>query len=164
MSVTLPEAAPRDYARWLAVWREVEQRAVDRGWIPGDEVLERAPRAREAVADFLAREVAAEVARQAHAAERAGRGRVAPRVRGDGELLAEALGYLIRWTGWLREPGVPEALGLEPLDEEAARMWRGVLHAFRERVAREMHARARAARERQRSGRDQRLPVGAGRR
>ena len=116
--ITLPAAPPQDYIRWMAFWRDVETKMAQAPRLAEMAGEESAPFVRDPVADFLSKEVVRAIAGQALEAERAGEASVEPVISGDRALLEEGMDYVIRRGGWMAQPGVMEALGVRPLEDD----------------------------------------------
>jgi hypothetical protein len=122
IDVLLPEASPDQNLRWMAFWREVEDRMLEHPGLASVAGAESAPFLHDSIADYLSTAVVSEFARQARAAKNAGQRVVVPRLSVDADTFARALGYVLRRGNWLQQRGIPEAMGIEPLDEELVRL------------------------------------------
>jgi hypothetical protein len=119
ITLELPEAPPKAYLRWMAYWREVERWMLEHRDLEAAAEVESAPFFHNRVAEFLSREAIPQIVRQAQTARRQGR-RVAPKVEAPPDIMAEAVGYIIRRSRWLQEQELAGLPGMPPLDEEVA--------------------------------------------
>jgi hypothetical protein len=134
--VVLPEASPEQYLRWMAFWREVEQKVGERPSLQTLAAREAAPFLGDPVADYLSSTVS-EIAHQASAARDQGRAAVAPEVEGPPDLLIEASSYVARRGAWLSQFKVAEAMGIDPLEPELVELRRRVVEAIRNQLSEE---------------------------
>jgi hypothetical protein len=112
--VRLPPADPAVYLEWMAYWRDVERHMVEHPALEAFASQESAPFVRDPIADWISDAMAGGIIRQAGAARRAGSREVAPGFAGDALVLAEAIRYVVARAGWLSQPGIHEAMGIEP--------------------------------------------------
>src|SRR3954468_19913078 len=89
IKVRLPPADPAVYLEWMAYWRDVERRMIERPALEAFASLESAPFVRDPIADFISDVMAGGVIRQAGAARRLGNAEVAPEIVSDALVLRE---------------------------------------------------------------------------
>jgi hypothetical protein len=116
--LVLPPALPARYLAWMAFWREVERKMVESPQLAEVASQESRPFLHDPVADFLSEKVVASISRQAHDARSRGASEVSPAIEGDEALMRQALEYVAARGRWLQEPGVAEAMGIEPLEPD----------------------------------------------
>jgi hypothetical protein len=102
----------------MAFWREVERKMVESPQLAEVASEESRPFLHDPVADFLSENVVAAISRQAHEARSRGEAEISPVVEGDEALMRQALEYVAARGRWLQEPGVAEAMGIEPLEPD----------------------------------------------
>ena len=112
--VRLPSADPAVYLEWMAFWREVEHRMIERPALEAYAARESAPFLRDPIADWISDALAGGIIRQAAAARRGGLPEVAPEISGDPLVLRVAMQYVLLRSHWLDQPDVLEAMGIEP--------------------------------------------------
>lgn len=125
ITVRLPPADPAVYLEWMAYWRDVERRMLERPALEAFASSESAPFLRDPIADWISDTMAGAVIRQAGAARRAAAETVAPAIAGDAVVLRQAIRYIAARHDWLITPGVYEAMGIEPPSSDviALREW-----------------------------------------
>jgi hypothetical protein len=116
--LVLPPALPARYLAWMAFWREVERKMVESPHLAEVAAEESRPFLHDPVADFLSEKVVAAISRQAHEARSQGAAEVSPVIEGDEPLMRQALEYVAARGRWLQEPGVAQAMGIEPLEPD----------------------------------------------
>jgi hypothetical protein len=135
VTLTLPQARVDHYLSWMAIWREVEQK-----------MMERPPLAREAsraagisfvgdtIAAYISTALVPEIRRQARAARDRGRHGVAPKIRGDAATLRQCLRHLEARGRWLAEPGILEAMGIPEPDSQVWLLRERVVQALKQQL------------------------------
>jgi hypothetical protein len=125
LTVRLPPADPAVYLEWMAYWRDIERKMLERPALHAFASEESVPFIRDPVADFISDVMAGGVIRQAGAARRMGAESVAPEIVGDALVLRDAMKYIAARLEWLGGPGMHEALRIEPPspDVVALREW-----------------------------------------
>jgi hypothetical protein len=118
LRLVLPPALPDRYLTWMAFWREVERKMVESPQLAEVAAEESRPFLHDPVADFLSERVVAAISRQAHEARSRRASEVSPVVEGDEALLRQAMEYVAARGRWLQEPGVAEAMGIDPLEPD----------------------------------------------
>ena len=141
-TVTLPPAPPEAYLRWMAFWRQVERKMVEHPALEALASRESVPFVRDPVANFISTQLVRQVVNQAAEAQRTGSSVVPLEITGPSELLSEAMDYVGRRASWLEQPGVLEAMDIEPLSSDLLALRANVVRTVREQLAR----RARRAR------------------
>jgi hypothetical protein len=116
--LVLPPAVPQRYLSWMAFWREVERKMVESPQLAEMAANEARPFLHDPVADFLSERVVASISRQAQEARTGGDSQVSPVIEGDEEVVRQALEYVAARGRWLQEPGVAEAMGIDPLEPD----------------------------------------------
>jgi hypothetical protein len=116
--LVLPPALPARYLSWMAFWREVERTMVESPQLAEMAAQESRPFLHDPVADFLSEEVVGAIMRQASEARTRGDSEVSPAIEGDEATMRQALEYVAARGRWLQEPGVAEAMGIEPLEPD----------------------------------------------
>src|SRR5438093_10895092 len=111
LSVHLPRVPPALYLEWVAYWREVEHRMLERPALADHAARESAPFLRDPIADWISDSLVGGIVNQAGAARRAGDGEVAPELQGDALVMREWTRYMRRRADWLDQPGVHRAMG-----------------------------------------------------
>jgi hypothetical protein len=112
--VRLPHADPAVYLEWMAYWREVEHRMLERPALEAYAARESAPFLRDPIADWISDGLAGAILRQAGEARRAEVEDVAPEISGDALVFLVAMQYVLRRSEWLEQPGIHEAMGVDP--------------------------------------------------
>jgi hypothetical protein len=116
--LVLPPALPQRYLSWMTFWREVERKMVESPRLAEMAANEARPFLHDPVADFLSERVVASISRQAQEARTGGDSQVSPVIEGDEEVVRQALEYVAARGRWLQEPGVAEAMGIDPLEPD----------------------------------------------
>jgi hypothetical protein len=116
--LVLPPALPSRYLAWMAFWREVERKMIESPQLAKIAAEESRPFLHDPVADFLSERVVGAISRQAHEARARGDAEVSPVIEGEQALVRQALEYVASRGRWLQEPGVAEAMGIEPLEPD----------------------------------------------
>jgi hypothetical protein len=129
----LPEASPSSYLRWLAFWREVEQRMIERPSLEAAASAASAPFISDEVARTISSELVPSLVEQARLAESNGEGRVAPVLEVERQAMANAVGYVRRRTGFLT-PETCKAMGVEPLEPSLVRLRDSVVQSLEQQL------------------------------
>jgi hypothetical protein len=116
--LVLPPALPARYLSWMAFWREVERKMLESPQLAEMAAQEARPFLHDPVADFLSEEVVGSIMRQASDARTRGASEVRPVIEGEEPTMRQALEYVSARGRWLQEPGVAEAMGIEPLEPD----------------------------------------------
>jgi hypothetical protein len=116
--LVLPPALPGRYLSWMAFWREVERKMLENPQLAEIAAVGSRPFVRDPVADFLSEKVVAAISRQAHEARSRGASEVSPVIEGEPGMVRQALEYVAARGRWLQEPGVAQAMGIEPLEPD----------------------------------------------
>src|SRR5437764_10936177 len=114
LTVRLPRVSPALYLEWVAYWREVEDRMLERPALADHAARESAPFLRDPIADWISDTIVGGIVSQAGEARRAGLPEVAPEVQGDALVMREWIRYMGRRAAWLDRAGVHRAIGVEP--------------------------------------------------
>jgi hypothetical protein len=125
--LVLPPALPARYLSWMAFWREVERKMVENPQLADMAAEEARPFLHDPVADFLSERVVAAISRQAQDARAQGASAVSPVVEGDEATMRQAPEYVAARGRWLQEPGVAEAMGIDPLEPDLVELRNEVL-------------------------------------
>jgi hypothetical protein len=133
--VRLPAAAPDDYLRWMAYWREIEQAMASRPALERHASALSAPFVREPFADHLSGVWVTSIIQQAADAKRADAATVAPELEGSPDQLLRAAQYVERRGRWLQSTIVVEAMGIQPLEPHLVRLRAESVRALREQAA-----------------------------
>jgi len=112
--VRLPHADPAVYLEWMAYWRDIERRMLERPALEAFASSQSAPFLRDPIADWISDAMAGGIIRQAGAARREGAEMVAPEIVGDAVVLRQAMRYIAARHEWLSGPGMFEAMAIEP--------------------------------------------------
>jgi hypothetical protein len=102
----------------MAFWREVERKMVENPQLAEMAAEEARPFLHDPVADFLSERVVAAISRQAQEARTRGASEVSPVIEGEEQTMRLALEYVGTRGRWLQEPGVAEAMGIDPLEPD----------------------------------------------
>lgn len=129
----LPEAPPSSYLRWLAFWREVEQRMVERPSLEAAASRVSAPFLSDEVARTISDVLVPRIVEQAREAVSADRTTVAPIIEADPALMDQAIRYVRRRMAFMT-PQVSRAMDVEPLDPALVRLRDAVLEALEKQV------------------------------
>jgi hypothetical protein len=133
--LVLPPALPARYLSWMAFWREVERKMVESPKLADMAAEEARPFLHDPVADFLSERVAA-ISRQAQEARSEGASEVSPVIEGDEATMRQALEYVAARGRWLQEPGVAEAMGIDPLEPDLVDLRNAVLASLQAQIQR----------------------------
>lgn len=125
----LPDAPPSSYLRWLAFWREVEQRMVERPSLEAAASRVSAPFLNDEVAQTISGVLVPRIVEQAREAASADRRTVAPTIEADPEVMSQVTRYVRRRLAFLT-PDVCRAMDVEPLEPTLARLRDSVLEAL----------------------------------
>jgi hypothetical protein len=125
ITARLPHADPAVYLEWMAYWRDIERRMLERPAPEPFDTSAGAPFVRDPIADWISDAMAGGIFRQAGAARRIGAETVAPEVTADPMVLRDAMRYLAARHEWLNSPGMYRAIGIEPPSPDviALREW-----------------------------------------
>ncbi len=125
ITVRLPHADPAVYLEWMAYWRDIERRMIERPALEAFASRESAPFIRDPIADWISDAMAGGIIRQAGEARRVGADAVGPQITGDALVLREAMKYIAARIEWLNGPGMYQALAIEPPSPDviALREW-----------------------------------------
>src|SRR3954454_8790779 len=125
ISVRLPQADPAVYLEWMAYWRDIERRMIERPALEAFASRESAPFLRDPISDWISDTMAGGVIRQAGAARRGGADVVAPEITGDALVLRQAMKHIAARAEWLNRPGMYQAMDIEPPSPDviALREW-----------------------------------------
>ena len=102
----------------MAFWREVERKMGERPRLAEFAGEEARPFLHDPVANFLSERVVAAISRQAQEARTQGDSEVSPVIEGEEQTMRQALEYVAARGRWLQEPGVAEAMGIDPLEPD----------------------------------------------
>src|SRR4051812_50119352 len=91
ISVRLPQADPAVYLEWMAYWRDIERRMIERPALEAFASRESAPFLRDPISDWISDTVAGGVIRQAGGGRREGGDRGAPGITGGAPGLRPAM-------------------------------------------------------------------------
>lgn len=134
VTVTLPAARPDAYLRWVAFWREVEDRMLQSPSLEAYASSMSVPFLRGEVARFVSDVLARQLVDQATRAERQGRDYVVPRITGDRRLLAAAKWYIAERGDWLSSSSgtttMAEAMGVPALPSDLVSLRQRVVTAL----------------------------------
>jgi len=134
VTVTLPAASPGAYLRWVAFWREVEDRMLQSPSLEAYASSMSVPFLRGEVARFVSDVLARQLVDQATRAERQGRDYVVPRITGDRRLLAAAKWYIAERGDWLSSSSgtttMAEAMGVPALPSDLVSLRQRVVTAL----------------------------------
>ncbi len=134
VEITLPSAPPDDYLRWMAFWREVEQKMGESPALGDMASQESAPFLQGETAAFLATVVVGAIITQSTDAKNRGETQVAPVLIADPDRLARAIDVVTRRAQWMT-PDRLRAMGIEPLDTKLAELRMASLTAVSEQIA-----------------------------
>lgn len=129
----LPEASPTSYLRWLAFWREIEQRMVERPSLEAAASEASAPFISDQVAQTISNTLVPQIVEEARAAETRGDRTVAPALEADHNMVVQAVRYVRSRVAFLT-PDVCKAMGVEPLDPALIRLRDAVLQAIEDQL------------------------------
>lgn len=130
---TLPSAPPGNYLRWLAFFREVEQRMGEKPGLESVAAALSAPFMRDEVAERISTDLIPQLASQAHEAQSRGDATVTPVIEAEPSLMRTMTEYVARRGAFLT-PQVVSAMGIEPLDAKLVALRVEVITAVREQL------------------------------
>lgn len=135
VKIVLPPGPPAAYRKWVAFWREVEEKMLARPALEALASEASAPFLRGAAAAFWSEVVVYEIMTQALTAKRVGDRLVSPSFAGDAALIAEAVDIVERRGRWLHLDVVAKAIGVEPLERELLLLQAKVIEVIRHQLA-----------------------------
>jgi len=129
----LPAASPDSYLRWMAFWREIEQKMGERPELEQQASTLAAPFVRDEIAGYLSAVVIPAIVDQARRATAAGELSVEPAFDGDQEVLERGLDYVAKRGAFLT-PEICRAMDVEPLEPKLAELRNRVLESLRHQL------------------------------
>jgi hypothetical protein len=132
ITVEFPKASPADYLRWMAFWREVEQKMGESPALEELATSESAGFVRGDVAEFLSG-IVNSVSSQAKDASARGEGTFAPTLVVDEGMFRLGVADFALRIKWLTDERC-RAMGIEPLDPSLVQLRTRVLEAVATRL------------------------------
>lgn len=134
IEVRLPEAPPAQYLRWMAFWREVEQKMGESPALESMASLQSAPFIHEETASYLSRSVVKAIVDQANAALKENRPLVGPVLAIEPHRMVDGVKVVAARTRWMTDDRC-RAMGIEPLAPTLVALRSEVLVAVAQQIA-----------------------------